>query len=154
MMLSTFIRGSSEHFTLRELGDSYGCALYFTPYPTRTRDYLNMTLANAAAHGVDQMNPWVALAGGWVVTDMEHYQYYWADNNDYDQQYSWRIGAGLNNANYTDPMWGTGGRDASVSLVLYPGMWDRCPNFLKHFVAYVCGANGIMHSPLGADFQN
>ena len=129
----------SRYFTLREKGDSYSCPLYEVPQVEATRLKYARTREFAAAHGVYDVTPWIALGAGYRGEGPSRE---WEFNWDYDLRDSWNLGAEVNNAKGVSDR--AGEWIAARVVVFYPSPLDeRTPRTFEHFVAYVRGAAGL-----------
>jgi hypothetical protein len=132
----------SSYFTGKELGDSLSCSLYSLFEPERTRETYRRTCNLADELGVTNVTPWVALASG-QRRGLRRAQY-WARDYDYDLIYSWKFGAELNHPWYAKFHQRFAPYDRTENIVFYPApFYKKTPNWGKHFIAYVRGANRI-----------
>ena len=122
------------------------------------RENYNRVVANARAHDVSRVVPWIALGAGsprLISASAGFGEFSWAF--DYERIYSWMIGRELNDpyfAQYPDlyAAW-----DCATEAVLYPLAWDQRGKrvgptngdtaLVRHFVSYVLGAAGILALP-------
>lgn len=122
----------SPYFTLRERGDSFSCALYGGPRLDEMREAYRRTRAEATAHAVSSVTPWIALGAGYAPDGSRRR---WSFDWPYDQAASARLGAEVNG--------GAAPWDTVRVVVFYPSPFDdRMPRGPQHFVAYVEGATG------------
>lgn len=135
-----------DYFVLDEKGGSFGCSLYQVPEIGYTREIFRRTAANAKKHGCQQVTPWIALASGYRrQTDKYHeFSLDWR----YDLIYSWQLGSEIKIPWYGEPI--RHERFAPWHLakiaVFYPEPFGP-PEWGRHFVAYVRGANGNKELP-------
>lgn len=138
--------GRTPYSTLEEPGESFACSLYRVPEAETTRETYRRTYALALAHGVSQVNPWVALAAGVRPHPTTFSE--WLQDWDYDTSHAWRIGAELNDPFHAANPDVYAPWDAAEVITFYPGAFNhRSPAWGKHFVAYVRGAHGIEELP-------
>lgn len=133
-------------FTLEEQGDSCSSAAYNTP----NLDFLRLVFRNihaeAKAHNIDLVIPWIALGEAYYTLPDGKQRYICA--LDYDLQLSWQLGAEINDPWYAQFPERYAPWDAAKAVMFYPGPFQQhAPYFAKHLVAYVKGAHGI---PLGS----
>lgn len=137
----------STYFALDEKGETFGCSLYQVPEIGYTREIFRRTAENAQKHGCDEVTPWIALASGYrrQVDQFHEFSTEW----NYDLIYSWQLGAEVNH-----PWYGAPERHARFApwnkakiAIFYPEPFGRTPQWGKHFVAYVRGAQLIRELP-------
>ena len=151
-----WVRG--ELYTLAERGDSYGPILYSVNELALMRENYNRVVANARAHNVSKVVPWIALGAGSprVVSAAAGFgEFSWAF--DYPRVFSWMLGREVHDpyfAQYPDlyAAW-----DFATEVVLYPLPWDPRGKsvgptngdtaLVRHFIAYVLGAAGVLALP-------
>jgi hypothetical protein len=119
---------------------SMSCILYTLPEIERMRETFRKTSKLADQLGITDVTPWIALGSGLKRT-FDGQQ--WDSDWDYDLIYSWSFGAELNVKWYADnPKW-LAQYDRAKIIVLFPSPFNKLtPNWSKHFIAYVRGANG------------
>jgi hypothetical protein len=133
-----------RRFTTQEQGDSYTAASYWTYDLPRVRSDYTAVYEQAMTDGVERLLFWAALGSGYVDPPNGDLLNEFICDLDYDQSYSWQLGAEVNDPWYSQfpdeyAQW-----DALDAVVLYPGVGDeRQPNFFQHFVNYVRGAHGL-----------
>src|SRR5262249_2413606 len=103
---------------------------------------------NAEQHGCDDVTPWIALASGYrrQVDKYHEFSFDW----NYDLVYSWQLGAEVNH-----PWFGAPERHERFApwnkakiAIFYPEPFGpRSPQWGRHFVAYVRGAQQIKSLP-------
>lgn len=147
-----------ELYTLAEQGDSYGPILYNVNELALMRENFNRVVANARAHNVSKVVPWIALGAGSprVVSAAAGFgEFSWAF--DYPRIFSWMLGREVHDpyfAQYPDlyAAW-----NFATEVVLYPLPWDPRGKsvgptngdtaLVRHFIAYVLGAAGVLALP-------
>lgn len=135
-----------DHYTLNEMGETFMSSLFIVPDTDLMIETFRRTYENAVAHGVTEVNLWVAMAVGWRSTGPK--SRVWEPSWDYDTIYTWRLAAQINDPYYGDrPDQYAPWHQAKV-IMFYPRAFDaRNPYWGKHFVAYVRGAHGIDDLP-------
>jgi len=126
---------------LSEKHDAFSVSLYRVPEIGNMRESFRRTAANARAHKVNSVTPWVALGSGYRpnVNDKKEWNFVW----DYDLYYSWQIGRELNNSWFGDRPVRFAPWNAAEVVCFWPPAFDkRSRTWPKHFIAYVLGANG------------
>lgn len=141
-----YSRGTINHFTLQEMGDTISQWIYSIPYEEHTRRKMQLAYDIAQENGASIFTTWVALNVGFDVTDDANK--HWASPWDYDVAISWQTGAKLNDPSYFANYEEAAPWRAADPIVLYPRPFSSdLPNWGKHFVAYVRGAHGIAELP-------
>ncbi len=130
---------SSDAFTvtLQQLPELHLCRHVFTK-----------ALETSLMVGKDSVIPWISL--GAAIRYIGH-KPLWSDEVDYPLDYSYALGQEINR-----PLYGTIEHEAEYApwryckeAIFYPVHSDKFPHWLKHFIAYVEGANN-RQNPIGA----
>jgi len=132
---------TAKFYTLNELGNEFNVDLYYRWFTDLMSETFQLNCDKAETYGTDIVMPWVALAAGWARTGETSRDWVY---HDYDTEYSWKLGALLNEQPYYDeyPLQ-TEWNKADV-VCFYPTPFNaNIPAWGKHFVAYVCGAHGL-----------
>lgn len=139
----------ARYFTLREPIDHFSCYLDCLSDPTLTRATFKRTCANADKHGIHVVIPWVALGTGprytfrgWERSPKAHL------DPEYPVIHSWLFGAEVNQDWYAERPERFAPWNRAPCVVFYPPAFDpRIPQWGKHFVAYVRGAQDVKELP-------
>jgi hypothetical protein len=132
----------SRIWTGKEIKAPLSCSLYTVPEIERTRETFRRTCKLADEMGISDVTPYVALAAGYR-RGLEKVQYFDSDWS-YDIIYSYLLGAELNNKWYGDRPKRFAPYNRAKVVVFYPPAFDkRCPDWPRHFIAYVRGATGV-----------
>ncbi len=141
-----------KYYTFAEKGDCFSCALYRVPEIGQMRETFRRTFELAKLHGSEIVVPTVALGAGYR-RKVEKYQE-WQSDWDFDPVYSWSLGAELNHPWFAArpqryAPWG-----AAKYVKFYPAPFnEKTPSWIKHFIAYVRGANMVKELPEPKLFQ-
>lgn len=135
----------SPYFTGKEKNmPSLSCALYYIPEIERTLERYRRTVKLADELNVEDVTPWVALASG----QRRHLKTTFRFENDWDYDiiYSYLIGCWINHPWFGRPelakQYAPFNR-AKVVIFYPPPFYQKTPNWGKHFIAYVRGANRV-----------
>ena len=153
-----------------EIGDSLSVSLYSVPEIGRTVQEFNRTAANALAHGKSKVVPYICLGCGYKRDVLYGYggSVLFSKTWDYDESYSYLLGAYMNAPQFQDQPQRYGLWSMAKSAVFFPSIvdteGDQCTGAsdaqhrnaqspcvvrspadaravrMKHFVAYVQGA--------------
>jgi len=135
--------------TFDNKADSFSCDVYRVPEITEMRETFRRTYDMAISipdHPQPrEVTPWIGLGAGYQRDfDFQH----WVENWDYPTIYTWMLGAEINNAWYGDRPKRYAPWNAAKVCVFYPPPFDpRSPAWVKHFVAYCRGAQGMKILP-------
>lgn len=132
--------------TFENKAATFSCSLYRVAEIGVMRETFRRTHALARQHGVSEVTPWVALASGYRRQVDKFHE--WDVDWDYDLVYSWMLGAELNQPWYGQRPERFAPWNAAKVVVFYPAPFNpKTPQWGKHFVAYVRGANGVKSLP-------
>ena len=132
----------TRYWTGEEIKAPLTCALYTVPETERMRETFRRTVQLAESKGIYEVVPHVALAAGYQ--SKMGGGHYWRKDWPYDLKYSYTIGMELNT------QWVAGmAEELSIynhakCVLFYPAPFDdTTPDWARHFIAYVRGANNI-----------
>ena len=129
--------------TLKEAGEFFSASLYRPNEPGTNREEYRRTVTEAAAHGVNQVIPWVALGAAYRRDVSASVFRVWGPY-DYDMVHSHELGREINNPFYGARPDQYAPWDKATFVVFFPGPFsDSYPAWAKHFIAYVRGANNV-----------
>jgi hypothetical protein len=148
-------------YTLDEQGDSFATSLYSVPEIGQTRQQYRLTVQNAVAHNVSSVTPWIALGSGYRrgITNTSLGSNYWDSAWDYGYEYSWILGAEINQPFYAKNPVKFAPWDYAKRAVFYPSVFEQAMTvpvvtphgnstlIFLHFLAYVRGAAGVPELP-------
>lgn len=145
-------------YTLRERAMSSAADLYMVGNFEVTRESLNRTANHGLANGVPSTNPWIWLGGGYrQFISMQggfNTDFHW----DYELVNSWMLGKLVNDPYYGEHPSRFGRFDMVAHGIFWPPPVGSSPAvttamgpdgkpcniMLRHFIAYVWGANGVV----------
>jgi hypothetical protein len=148
-----------------ERSDGFATSLYSIPEVGQTRAQFRATAANARAHNVSSVTPWLALGQGYR-RSVPAGTNYWDAAWDYGYEYSWLLGREI-----ADPFYAANPEkfapwDLAKRVCLYPSPFETAQTkavqtangsstlIMMHFVAYVAGSADIgMLPPVKSDDQ-
>lgn len=137
----------ADYFTLREPGDHFSCYLEYLPDLTLTREVFKRTCRKADAFRVRDVIPWIAL-GCEAPYTFEGINRAQLAPGGYPVIYSWLLGAEINQTWYARRPERFAPWDRAPCVVFYPPAFDpRVPQWGRHFVAYVRGAQAVKELP-------
>ncbi len=133
--------GETPFFVHCKMFRALSCIFYTLPEIERMRETFRRTCKLADELGIEEVTPWVALGSG---LRRNFNGQNWDSNWDYDLIYSWEFGAELNSKWYSEHPKRFAPFDRARIVAFYPCPFDsRSPNWGKHFIAFVRGANGV-----------
>jgi hypothetical protein len=148
-------------YTLEEQGDSFATSLYSVPEIGQTRQQYRLTVNNAVEHNVSSVTPWIALGSGYRrgITNTSLGSNYWDSAWDYGYEYSWILGAEINQPFYAKNPDKFAPWNFAKRVVFYQSVFEQVltapvatPHgnttlIFLHFLAYVRGAAGVPELP-------
>jgi len=137
---------ADSYFDPSDKHDAYSVSLYRVPEIHGTHETFKRTAANALEYGTRRVNPWVALGSGYrrQIDGSTEWCFGW----DYDLIYSWTLGYELNDPWFGDRPERFAPWHAAKCVYFWPPPFDdRCSFWMRHFIAYVRGANGVRELP-------
>jgi hypothetical protein len=133
-----------KYFTFEEEISNYAARLYTVPEIGQMRETFKRTFELAQSKGVNEVTPWVALGAGYMRNI--HPALEFVSPWDYELYYSWQLGAEINHPWYARRPERFAPWDAARIVVFYPKPFCHTV-WVRHFVAYVRGANGVRELP-------
>ena len=141
--------------------DSFATSLYSVPEIGQTRQQYRLTVQNAAEHNVSSVTPWIALGSGYRrgITNTSLGSNYWDSAWDYGYEYSWILGAEINQPFYAKNPVKFAPWNFAKRAVFYPSVFEQAMTvpvatphgnstlIFLHFLAYVRGAAGVPELP-------
>ena len=148
-------------YTLEEQGDSFATSLYSVPEIGQTRQQFRLTVQNAVEHNVSSVTPWIALGSGYRrgITNTSLGSNYWDSAWDYGYEYSWILGAEINQPFYAKNPVKFAPWNFAKRVCFYPSVFEQVMTvpvatphgnstlIFLHFLAYVRGAAGVPELP-------
>ena len=130
------------YWTGKEKTVSLSCALYSIPELEKMRETYRRTASWAISLNTPKVTPWVALGSGIRIGLIK--PSYWDDDWDYDISLSHQIGAELNRKEFSQSPDKYAPYDMADVIIFFPApLYEKSPNWGKHFIAYVRGAAGV-----------